>query len=105
MISPFYTMAINKSQNFLKISSNNIFSDNNNPERVIFNFSLYELTDEEQNILCQNFNFSVKPRFIEYSDFLLPFELLLCDIKREVLCNDDMSLIKARLLNTALTSN
>ena len=105
MISPFYTMAINNSQNFLKISSNNIFSDNNNPERVIFNFSLYELTDEEQNILCQNFNFSVKPRFIEYSDFLLPFELLFCDIKREVLCNDDMSLIKARLLNTALTSN
>ena len=32
-------------QNFLKISSNNVFSDSHNPERAIFNFSPYELTD------------------------------------------------------------
>ena len=30
-----------KFQNFLKISSNNIFSDSHSPESVIFNFSLY----------------------------------------------------------------
>ena len=48
-------------------------------------------------------NFSVKPGWIEYSEFLLPFELLFRDIKREDLCNKDMSLIKARLLDTALT--
>ena len=35
-----------KLQNLLKIFSNNIFSDSHNPERVIFNFSLYELTDD-----------------------------------------------------------
>ena len=40
----------------------------------------------------------------EYSEFLSPFELLFRDIKRENLCNEDMSLIKARLLDTALTS-
>ena len=32
-------------QNFLKISSNNVFSDSHNPERAIFNFSPYELTE------------------------------------------------------------
>ena len=91
-------------QNLLKISSNNIFSDSHNPDRVIFNFSSYKLTDDEKNVLCKGLNFSVKPGLIEYSEFLLPFELLFRDIKREDLCNEDMSVIKARLLDTALTS-
>ena len=93
-----------KLQNLLKISSNDIFSDSHNPDKVIFNFSSYELIDDEKNILCKGLNFSVKPGLIEYSEFLLPFELLFRDIKREDLCNEDMSLIKARLLDTALTS-
>ena len=93
-----------KLQNLLKISSNNIFSDSHNPDRVILSFSSYELTDEEKNVLCKGLNFSVKPGWIEYSEFLLPFELLFRNIKREDLCNKDMSLIKARLLDTALTS-
>ena len=93
-----------KLQNLFKISSNNIFSDSHNPDRVIFNFYLYELTDEEKNVLCKGLNFSVKPGWIEYSECLLPFELLFRHIKREDLCNEDMSLIKARLLDTALTS-
>ena len=37
-----------KLQNLLKISSNNIFSDSQNPDRVIFNFSSYKLTDDEK---------------------------------------------------------
>ena len=93
-----------KLQKLLKISSNNIFSDSHNPDRVIFNFSSYKLTDDGKNVLCKGLNFSVKPGLIEYSEFLLPFELLFRDIKREGLCNKDMSVIKARLLDTALTS-
>ena len=37
-----------KLQNLLKISSNNIFSDSHNPDRVIFNLSSYKLTDDEK---------------------------------------------------------
>ena len=40
-------------QNFLKISSNNVFSDSHNPERAIFDFSPYELTDEEKSLIFQ----------------------------------------------------
>ena len=87
-----------KLQNLLKISSNDSFSDSHNPDRVIFNFASYELTDDEKNFLCKGLNFSVKPGLIEYSEFLLPFELLFRDIKHEDLCNEDISLIKARLL-------
>ena len=62
-----------KLQNLLKISSNNIFSDSHNPDRVIFNFSSYELVDDGKNVLCIGLNFSVKPGLIEYSEFLLTF--------------------------------
>ena len=93
-----------KLQNLLKISSNDIFSNSHNPDRVIFNFSSYELTDKEKNVLCKGLNFSIKPGLIEYSEFSLPFELLFRNIKREDLCNEDVSSTKARLLDIALTS-
>ena len=62
------------------------------------------MTDDEKNILCKGLNFSVKLGLIEYSELLLPFDLLFHGIKREDLCNEDMALIKARLLDKALTS-
>ena len=93
-----------KLRNLLKIFSNNIFSDSRNLDRVVFNFSSNKLTDDEKNVLCKGLHFLVKPRLIKQSEFFLPFELLFRDIKREDLCNEDMSLIIARLLDTALTS-
>ena len=71
---------------------------------MIFNFSSYELSDVEKSVLCKGLNFSVKPKSIEYSEFLLPFELLFRDVKQENLCIEDLSLTKARLLDTALSS-
>ena len=59
-------------------------------------------TDEQKNILCIGLNFSFKPGLIEYSEFLPSFEILFLDIKREDLCDEDMS--KTRLSETALTS-
>ena len=38
--------------------------------RVIFNFSSYELTDDEKDVLCKRLNFSVKPELIEYSGLI-----------------------------------
>ena len=71
-------------------------------DRVIFNFSSYELTDEEKNVLCKGLNFSVKPGWIEYSECLLPFELLFRDIKRKDLCNKDMSFLEKLIIFIAL---
>ena len=36
-----------------------------------------------QEGLCKDLNFSLKPGLIEYLEFLLPFELLFLDIKRD----------------------
>ena len=93
-----------KLQNLLKISSYNIFIDSHNPDSVIVIFSWYKLTEDEKNVLCKGLDFSVKSGLIEYSEFLLPLELLFRDIKCEDLWNEDMSVIEARLIDTVLTS-
>ena len=72
---------------------------------MIFNFSSYDLTDQEKNVLCKGLNFSVKPGLIECSALLLPFELLSREIKLEDLCDNVMSLTETRILDTALTSS
>ena len=92
-----------KLHNLLRISSNTILFDIHNTEQIIFNFSSYELTDNKNIVVCEGFNFSVKPGSIEHLEILLPFELLFHNIKCEDLCNVDMPLIKARLLDTAQT--
>ena len=64
----------------------------------------YELRDVKKNVLSKSLIFSVKPQSIEYSEFLLPFELLFRYVKQVILCNEDLRLIKARLLETALSA-
>ena len=91
-----------KLKNILEISLKEVINDSHDPNKVIFNFSSYELSDVEKSVLCKGLNFSVKPKSIEYSEFLLPFELLFRDVKQENLCSEDFSLMKARLLDTAL---
>ena len=87
-----------KSNNLLEISLKEAINDSYepNPNNVIFKFSSYELIDVEKSVLCKGLNFSVKSKSIEYSELLLPFELLFRDIKQENLWNEDLSLMKAR---------
>ena len=68
------------------------------------NLKLKGLSDVEKSVLCKGLNFSVKPKSIEYSEFLLPFELQSRAVKQENLHGEDLSLIKARLLDTTLSS-
>ena len=93
-----------KLKNLLEILLKEVINDSHDPNKVIFKFSSYELSDVEKSVLCKGLNFSVKPKSIEYSEFLLPFELLFRDVKQENLHSEDLYLIKARLLDTALPS-
>ena len=88
-----------KLKNLLEISLKEIINDSHDLNKVIFNFSSYQLSDVEKSVLCKGLNFSVKPESIEYSGFLLRFQLLFRDVKQENLHSEDLSLIKARLLD------
>ena len=77
---------------------------NFDPNKVIYNFSNYHLTDSDKSLLIRGLNFTIPPKKIKYSKFLLLFEFLFRDIK----CNSDSSVdlasIKSRLQDAAFTS-
>ena len=72
--------------------------------KVIYNFSNYHLTDSDKFLLIRGLNFEIPPKKIEYSKFLLPFELLFRDIKSNSESSVDLASVKARLQDTAFTS-
>ena len=51
------------------------------PDKVIFNFSSYNLSDHEKIFICKGLRFAIPPKTIEYSEFLVPFGMLFRDIK------------------------
>ncbi|XP_057292667.1 uncharacterized protein LOC130621400 [Hydractinia symbiolongicarpus] len=74
------------------------------PNKVIFNFSSYKLSDSEKSLLCKGLNFAIPPKKLEYASYLVPFELLMRDINRDDLSNEDKNYIKTRLKDTAFSS-
>ena len=74
------------------------------PYKVIYNFSNYHLTDSDKSLPIKGLNFAIPPKKIEYSKFLLPFELLLCDTKSNSESSLDLASVKAHLQDTAFTS-
>ena len=68
-----------------------------NPQKVIFNYSSNVLTESEKILLCKGLNFAIPPDKLEYSDFLLPFELLYRDIQNLDVTDQKKQLLKARI--------
>ena len=48
-----------KLKNLLEILLKEVINDSHDPNKVIFNFSSYELNDVEKSVLCKGLNFSV----------------------------------------------
>ena len=42
------------------------------PNKVIYNFSNYHLTDSDKSLLIKGLNFAIPPKKIEYSKFPCP---------------------------------
>ena len=81
-----------------------ISETSHNPEKVNFNFSSHELSDDEKVLLCKGLNFSISPKRLDHADHFLPFELLLKDINKNEMPNEDRQFIKTRLKDPAFTS-
>ena len=74
------------------------------PDKIIFNYSSYTLLKSEESLLCKGLNFAIPPDKLEYSDYLLPFELLYRDIKGLDLPNKKTNFLKAKIKDCALSS-
>ena len=45
------------------------------PDEIIFNYSSNNLSKGEKSLHCKSLNFAIPPDKLEYSVYLLPFEL------------------------------
>ena len=75
-----------------------------NPKTVIFNFSKYKLTKQEESLISKGLQFSIPPTEIEFTDFMLPFELLYRGMKSEEVPSEYLKILINKLLDTATSS-
>ena len=73
------------------------------PDKVIFNFSSYNLSDHEKIVLCKSLSFATPPKTIKYSKFLVLFEMLFRDINSLEVSNLNKECVKSRLRDSAYT--
>ena len=84
---------------------NDVTLDGHNPEKVIHNFSSYNITDSDKSLLVKGLNFSIPPSKLNYANYCLNFELLYRDIQKlgiEDKSKDDF--VKSKLKEIALSS-
>ena len=74
------------------------------PEKMSFNFSSHDLSDDEKSLLCKGLNFSIPPKRLDYADHMLPFEFLFSDIDENEMPNEVKEFLKIRLKDSAFTS-
>ena len=66
--------------------------------KVVFNFSSYNLNDHETSVLGNGLNFAIPLKAIQYSQFLLPFEMLFRENTNLYIGNFNKECVKCRLL-------
>ena len=67
------------------------------PDKDIANYSSFNLSDNEKNLLVKDFNFAVPPRKLKYADYLAPYELLFRDVKNLSVKDNILERIKVDL--------
>ena len=75
------------------------------PRKVIFNFSKYELSDCEKRLLLKVSNFSLPPKYLDYAYCLVNFELFyrnICNLG--ILSNEDLDFVKIKTKEASLSS-
>ena len=76
-----------------------------NPEKVIFNFSKYGLSDWKKSVFTIDLNFSIPCKKLDYVDYLVQFELFFRDIHNlEILSNENLDFVTAKTKEAALSS-
>ena len=75
------------------------------PRQVFFNFSKYKPSEYEKRFLAKGLNFSLSPRYLDFADYLVNFELFNRNTRNlGILSNEDLDFVKTRTKDTAFTS-
>ena len=74
-------------------------------EKVMFNFSDVSVTEAEKSLLVRGLSFSLPPKKLSYSDYLVNFELIYRSIENlKILSGDNLDYIKTKIKYLALKS-
>ena len=74
-------------------------------EKVIFNFSNVSLTEAEKSRLVKGLSFSLPPKKLSYSDYLVNFELFYRSIDNlNIRSGDNLDYVKTKIKDLDLTS-
>ena len=75
-------------------------------EKVIYNFSSYNLTQTETSLLLKGLNFPLPPQKLKFKNHLLSFELLYRDVMNDEKKDDDDALmhLKSKIKDVGLSS-
>ena len=75
-----------------------------NPNKIIHNFSSYQLSEIEKSLLCKGLNFALPPKKLKFENYLLPFELLFRNICDENQRNESILHLKSKIKDVGLSS-
>ena len=61
------------------------------PRKIIINLSKYELSGSEKRIVVKGFNFGLPPTYLDYTEYLVNFQLFYGNIPHlSIFSNDDL---------------
>ena len=75
-----------------------------NPNKIIHNFSSYQLSEIEKSLLCKGLNFALQPKKLKFENYLFPFELLFRNVYDENQWNQSILHLKSKIKDVGLSS-
>ena len=81
-----------------------VATSSHDPEKVIFNFSSYELSSSDKDLFSKGLRFAIPPKQIDYSNFMTEFELLYRSTLDLSMTTEEKARLKTKLKDIALSS-
>ena len=91
-----------RDRKILKLVKN--YLSRNNPHTVIYNFSSVTFSDSDKSLLSKGLNFALSSASLEYSKYLVGYELFFIDTLSLENSHLERGLLKSRLKDLALSS-
>ena len=67
------------------------------PDKVIFNYASYKLSDLEKRLLAKGLNYALPPIKLNYGDYMTPFELFYREIWKLPIEDHELEKVKTEI--------
>ena len=74
------------------------------PDKVIFNYSLYKLSDLEKKLLAKGLKYALPPIKLNYGNYMTPFELFYRDIRKLLIEDHEVENVETEIKKEAYSS-